>query len=815
MKSLYDYHLKRRTISNLNWHQFFLDWLEQESPVVELYSQLQILYPKNHKFGDRELRARQSMLRDAGSHNVTPWSNKESEYQFWSRSSQPEQDRATLQQLSKIGFLTSASIYMPNKTKTFWSSFRRALDDNKQNCDGKRRVLSIIADEFSYSKLETNLNVGRHTISESRKHARINGYGAPLLEKPVIHRIKLKEEMLSQFESFFADKRNVNMSSYKTDNKSGLPVLYLQDHKQALWKKFHEQFPNEDLGGLCTTCNECGYSVFAEIEKIIESHVTDPGIRKELVNDSQILKRYLHRDYTKQLQIDDMGNAIHIPCVSHCLRHAFGDCNQDHPKICQSCESLFEFFVKLQNNLDIMHYQDLEEYKKQLISFMSHHARKTYLNAQLNSNLLQLDSDEALLIVDYKMRILPKSARETKSEFFGKRGWSLHSILIYTKNSETQNLNIQAFDHWSNDTKQDAWFTASSLHGVIETLEKKPSWITIISDNGPHYHNTELMIILSYWKEWYNISIKNWIFLEAGEAKTTIDSHHAQVIKYLILDILNFEKNLQSIYQIISFIYEITHAIKRYVKLGYDITSGENIEDAIKDLAGTHVAHIQPNRSQDRKSTLGTIQGITNWAEWVWPNDTDEAGYIYGRALPGFGLWNKFSPSKIQKIAKERIFVKPNPIITQHTKPNKPWITSSIKKQDDDDSEIKENEESSAEIVVPTNSPTDTIPKSKSHESFYKGWALKENQKIRTPVKRMVPEVKELLECMFHTGTANPRQKMSAQEMRNELLRRGYEGEISLDDIPKESTIANWITTFSRKWKQSMAFRNMEEIEHT
>jgi hypothetical protein len=104
--------------------------------------------------------------------------------------------------------------------------------------------------------------------------------------------------MLSQFELFFADKKNVNMSSYKTDNKSGLPVLYLQDHKQALWKNFHEQYPDgmqrtsfmtrlkggrfqykEDLGGLCMTCNECGYLVFAEIEKIIEMHVTDPGIR--------------------------------------------------------------------------------------------------------------------------------------------------------------------------------------------------------------------------------------------------------------------------------------------------------------------------------------------------------------------------------------------------------------------------------------------------------------------------------------------------------------------------------------------------------
>jgi hypothetical protein len=59
-----------------------------------------------------------------------------------------------------------------------------------------------------------------------------------------------------------------------------------------------------------------------------------------------------------------------------------------------------------------------------------------------------------------------------------------------------------------------------------------------------------------------------------------------------------WKKISQSIYQIISFIYKITHAIKRYVKLGYDITSGEKIEDAMKDLAGTHVAHIQPNRSQ-------------------------------------------------------------------------------------------------------------------------------------------------------------------------------------------------------------------------
>jgi hypothetical protein len=66
---------------------------------------------------------------------------------------------------------------------------------------------------------------------------------------------------------------------------------------------------------------------------------------------------------------------------------------------------------------------------------------------------------------------------------------------------------------------------------VIEVLDKKPEWINTISDNGPHYHNSELMVILSYWKEWHNIKVNKWlIFLEAGEAKTSIDSHHVQVL---------------------------------------------------------------------------------------------------------------------------------------------------------------------------------------------------------------------------------------------------------------------------------------------
>jgi len=104
---------------------------------------------------------------------------------------------------------------------------------------------------------------------------------------------------------------------------------------------------------------------------------------------------------------------------------------------------------------------------------------------------MELDERGAVFLVDYKMKILPQSARETKQDFYGKKGWTLHSILVYTKSGkDSSQIDIEAFDHWACDAKQDAWFTASSLHGVIEVLDKKPEWLSIISDNGPHYHNS-------------------------------------------------------------------------------------------------------------------------------------------------------------------------------------------------------------------------------------------------------------------------------------------------------------------------------------
>jgi hypothetical protein len=96
----------------------------------------------------------------------------------------------------------------------------------------------------------------------------------------------MSEVKEKQFELFFANKANVNISLYKVNAKIQLPILYLKNQKNTLWKSFagvysdrmkHTSFMahlqnnrfkyREDPGKLCLTCNDYEYQ---SIENLIE-----------------------------------------------------------------------------------------------------------------------------------------------------------------------------------------------------------------------------------------------------------------------------------------------------------------------------------------------------------------------------------------------------------------------------------------------------------------------------------------------------------------------------------------------------------------
>ncbi|RGB34409.1 hypothetical protein C1646_760611 [Rhizophagus diaphanus] len=482
----------------------------------------------------------------------------EEEKEFWTKAENPIDDKHVLIYLYENNFLDiSLNISPPDDhsdpiVNKFWSCFNESLKVNKKGSDEKRRILSIIANDFLYEEIKSNLSVVPTTIFDACKYARLNGPDAKQIEKPIRTVAKLSQEKLEQFSNFFEDKANIIMSSYKSDAKTQLPVLYLKNTKKALWEKFQETYPN----------------VFECLKNLIQKEINSIEIQNNFIQRAKDLQCYLKRSYEQKFTISENGTTRHDPCINHCLLYAFGTCDKLHTQICNECQKLFTFFNDPKEIISLASLADLKIYEKKLIYYLSHQTKKVYLNSQFNTIILELNEEGAVFLVDYKMKILPQTARETKQDFYGKKGCN---------------------------AKQDAWFTTSSLHRVIEVLDKKPEWISIISDNGPHYHNSELMIILSYWKEWYDIKVNKWVFLEAGK---------------------------------------ISQSIKRRVKLEFEIRNGENIQKAIEDIARICVAHLEPDRDNENKENkVKTIPGISNYFKWRWPEEEGLDRYIQARAL--------------------------------------------------------------------------------------------------------------------------------------------------------------------------------------
>ncbi|RIB15734.1 hypothetical protein C2G38_2191755 [Gigaspora rosea] len=218
-------------------------------------------------------------------------------------------------------------------------------------------------------------------------------------------------------------------------------------------------------------------------------------------------------------------------------------------------------------------------------------------------------------------KVLPLKDRELVSKYKEKLIYFWAHQALFNKTNKIQ-IEVQAFDHWSLDTKQDAWFTASSFDSVFETLDPKPNWIKIFSDNGAHYYNSEMMALVTNWYQWYNIEVQDWYFFEPGEAKSLVDSHHA-TIRYS-----NKNQQLKA----------------RYIRIGYNLDSGKKIQEAIQDLSGTLVANLEPCRDH---VAVKTIKQITSFFHWKWPISGELA---------------------------DSIIHKPTTGAIDYTQPKKPWI---------------------------------------------------------------------------------------------------------------------------------------------
>ncbi|RIB15401.1 hypothetical protein C2G38_2192489 [Gigaspora rosea] len=714
-----------------------------------------MIYPPTYKLNETEFRAWRAMLHACGCTNIIPYPKSKTKKEFWSRLTDPTVNKANLKLLYELGYLNIDSEDSENPEDSensedldsiegiLWSSFRNALMSNKRGHNKKARILSIIADQFTYKLLEKSSDYS-HAIELVRKHSRLYGPGAPQIKGPKKSIQKMTEIKKMQFLAFFQNKNNIAQSSYQVDAKTSISILYMQDQKEALWTKFNKTYPNgmrrtsfmthlancshiryrEDLGGLCIICNEYRFEVFEDLLALVRQIFTRETL-DPIISQIENLRRYLKRNFERHLKVELDGKPSHNNCINYCLPFVFGECLSPHYSRCQEWSEFPIFFDFIKKNSNDKYHSQLLEMQEKLKYFLAHHARKYYLNEQYKTSLVGLDSEGAIMITDYKMRVLPKMARETKQEFFEDvdsiEGDDIvenrvENVSVEDDSIENSSvgLNVSAYDHWSTDMKQDTWFTASCFEAVFNNIDKKPKWI----------------------------KVRGWLFLELGEAK-------------------------------IQLIHIMQHTCyQKICSCQIDLVEGSDIIAATKNLAETYLANIEPNRNQKANES----ENLTT---------KNKGKKLRVETIAGISKASvHFFPAMITNLCNEELS-RPEPKLSTHTKPKSKWKMALSKFQENKNpNTMKTDDIEMIDITKDDDTEEVDFP-------WNKGWALRENAAYgnQGAGKRMTDTVKKMLEQMYLLGNVHAKYRMTAKEMHDRLKKFADNGELEQDEIPKVSTI--------------------------
>ena len=164
MNLIFEQNIKKRKIATSifsDWSNLFTNWYKQTNTIIQFPTILYQIYPDNYQFQEKELNAWRAMFRASGCTNITPLVKKQYIIEFWTKASDPSSDRDNLAKLFESGMLlVMEKKFQPDsENEKFWESLQKALEANKRGIDGKVRILSIIAENFTYKKLNEKLGV--------------------------------------------------------------------------------------------------------------------------------------------------------------------------------------------------------------------------------------------------------------------------------------------------------------------------------------------------------------------------------------------------------------------------------------------------------------------------------------------------------------------------------------------------------------------------------------------------------------------------------------------------------------------------------
>lgn len=361
--------------------------------------------------------------------------------------------------------------------------------------DEKRRLLSIVAMDFSYSTLQRYFQCSSKTVTAARVHCILFGRGSVPSDKHKFTRQCVSAEVLEELSGFLFRDDVLRASSCRSLLVWGeeTAVRYWQDTIKGLVEQYLLEFPNgvkrtdicthlpanfhmdTMLAGLCNLCDDFGHSNFDDLCALIEDVSTRcSGLNgSALIRDVRIYQKCLKTRFSKLAQ-------KHSQCFELCMSYAFDSCQEEHSAMCTDISPIYTTHSSLLEQIELLPASaEKTELKSRLnelcnihYDYLSHLLRTKHQGDYYKFVLKSLKPGECVMIIDYKMKLeLGKRTREIQRDWYGKRGISLHGCYVIAQVAENEKSS-EVFDLWSEDTKQDAFFTQSALDVCFTWLER-------------------------------------------------------------------------------------------------------------------------------------------------------------------------------------------------------------------------------------------------------------------------------------------------------------------------------------------------------
>ena len=352
----------------------------------------------------------------------------------------------------------------------------------------------------------------RWQIKQARKHAKEKGPGIPQ-EKTVQHRIRLPMAKVDHFVDFVNRPCFYQDVAYgtreiklETGEKLAMPNVvrnvtrtttinqYLQYYEEeaflpistrTLYKilEIREASQRRSLQGLDNIATD-GAAAFETLEKVIDE-LKSLGAESKWCAQSKTTrkgcKRYLKTEYHVNCRDGQQST-----CPEHCCNFALSDisddafkveCNHVHDAVCSNFEFLKNILREMEDqkrNVDIAFYSkdhqedilyDFVRAKQNILDWKAHILRSCNQEKAKQDLLQNLNTSEAIVVMDWAMKFQQMKFREKQSEWFGKRGLSWQIISVIFKDENSKELEVQSYAHLFDSCTQD-WYSVASILGV-------------------------------------------------------------------------------------------------------------------------------------------------------------------------------------------------------------------------------------------------------------------------------------------------------------------------------------------------------------